>query len=228
MEPIRGDDVLVRSPPFLAFATLAGAALGGCFGNSTTDFPPGLEPLEDDNAAQQQGGAFTETLTMEIQPFTTFNSVHGRGYLLVPPATAWAMSKNPDVMDQGCAVTRHSATVGIEPDYEYGFQMHYEVDNIITVAWDELWRYGTIDGTPEAPQRAMIRYQKVAGTDFIKILEGSVQYYGVDGAPDVTMVEYIEHVNARSSGTSDTMKSMQQRFKATAAVVHGQPLPPCP
>jgi hypothetical protein len=220
---------VVRAPPLSAVAALlASATLGGCFGNSTTEFPAGLEPLEDNAAPTQQGGAFSETLTMQIEPFTTYNSVHGRGYLLVAPTIAWARSKNPDVMEQGCAVTRHMATVGVEPAYEYGFKEHYEVDNIITVAWDELWRFGTIEGTPEAPTRAMVRYQKVAGTDFIKILEGSVQYYGVPDQPDVTMVEYIEHVNARSSGTSDTMASMQERFDATVAAVHDAPPPACP
>lgn len=202
--------------------------LGGCFGNSTTEFPPGLEPLEDDAVAKQQGGAYPETLVMEDQPFTTYYSVHGRGYVLAPPATVWAISKNPDVMDQGCAVTRHSATVGDEPQYEYSFDMHYEVDEVITVAWDEQWRFGTVEGTPELPTRTIVRYQKVSGTDFIKILEGSLQYYALPDDPNATMVEYIEHVNARSSSTSDTRKSMQQRFDATVAQAHGQPIPACP
>lgn len=202
-------------------------SLAGCFGNSKTDFPPGLEPLEDDTAPVQEGGAFTETLVMVQPPTTTFTPVHARGYVLAPPATVWAISKDPDVMDQGCAETRHSATVGDEPQYEYSFDMHYEVDEVITVAWDEQWRFGTIDGTPDAPTRTMVRYQKVSGTDFIKILEGSIQYYAVDGMPDVTMIEYIEHVNARSSGASDTMASMQHRFNATVAVAHGLANPGC-
>lgn len=201
--------------------------LAGCFGNSTTEFPPGLEPLEDDTVPMQQGGTYTETLAIQDQPFTTFNNVHARGYILAPPSMVWSVSKNPDAMDQGCAETRHSSTIGDEPQYEYSFDMHYEVDEVITVAWDEQWRFGTIDGTPEMPARAIVRYQKVSGTDFIKILEGSVQYYALDD-PNVTMVEYIEHVNAQSSSTSDSHKSMQQRFDVTAALAHGQPAPACP
>jgi hypothetical protein len=201
--------------------------LTGCFGNSTTVFPPGLEPLEQDNVPEQQGGAYTETLVMEDQPFTTYNNVHGRGYVLAPPGMVWSISKNPDVMDQGCAETRHSATVGDEPQYEYSFDMHYEVDQVITVSWDEQWRFGTVVGTPEMPSDAMVRYQKVSGTDFIKIIEGSVQYFAVPDDPNVTMIEYIEHVNAQSFSTSDTHKSMQLRFDSTVALAHGQPLPPC-
>ena len=211
-----------------ALALLTVGALTGCFGNSTTVFPPGLEPLEDDTAPMQQGGAYTETLAMVTPSFSTYNAVHGRGYVLAPIAQVWALSKNPDVQDQGCEVTRHSSTIGDEPQYEYSFDMHYEVDNVITVAWDEQWRFGTIDGTPEAPTRAMVRYQKVSGTDFIKILEGSVQYFPAPDDPNVTMIEMIEHVNARSSGTSDTMATMQRRFDDTVALAHGGVIAPCP
>lgn len=210
------------------FAVLTVGALTGCFGSSTTEFPPGLEPLEDDTAPMQQGGAYTETLTMVTPSFPTFNAVHGRGYVLAPIAQVWALSKSPDVMDQGCEVTQHSSTVGTEPQYEYSFEMHYEVDEVITVTWDEDWRFGTVEGTPEAPARTMVRYQKVNGTDLIKILEGSVQYFPAPNDPNVTMVEYVEHVNARSSGTSDTMKTMQRRFDDTVALAHGGAISPCP
>jgi hypothetical protein len=225
--------ITVRAPGKLAVGARAAAVVGllaiaGCFGNTTTDFPPGLEPLEDDTAPMQQGGAYTETLVMVTQPLTTYNSVHGRGYILASPGTVWAASKNPDVMDQGCEVSSRMATVGVEPDYEYSLKMHYTVNDIITVEWDELWRFGTLEGTPEVPDRAIIRYQKVAGTEFIKILEGSVQLWSLPDDPDVTMVEYIEHVNARSSNASDTMKSMQERFDQMVAASHGLPVPPCP
>jgi len=223
-----GTEVGLRGRGLRAAIVAGLLATAGCFGNSTTEFPPGLEPLEDDTAPMQQGGSYAESLTMVVQPFTTYNSVHGRGYILAAPGTVWATSKNPDVMDQGCAVSSHMATIGVEPEYEYGFKMHYVVNDIITIDWDELWRFGTVEGTPEMPDRAIVRYQKVDGTDFIKILEGSVQLYSLPDDPNVTMVEYIEHVNARSSGPSDTMKSMQERFDQMVAVSHGQPIPPCP
>jgi hypothetical protein len=200
--------------------------LSGCFGNSPTEFPPGLEPLEED-AVPTQSAPYTETLATSIEPFTTFQPVHGRGYILAPPAAVWAVSKNPDVMVQGCKQTRHSATVGDEPQYEYSFDMHYEVDEVITVAWDEQWRFGAVEGTPDLPTRAIVRYQKVNGTDFIKILEGSTQYYAVPDDPNVTMVEYVEHVNARSTGPQDSVDTLNHRFNATVAVVHGLPNPGC-
>ena len=133
---------------WVATAALATAALGGCFGDTTTEFPPGLEPLEDDTAPAQQGGSYTETLTMVDGELTNYTWVHGRGYILADPGTVWAASKDVDVMASACSTDTYSAEVGVEPEYEYGFRISYEVDQVITIAWDELWRYGTIEGTP--------------------------------------------------------------------------------
>jgi len=41
------------------------------------------------------------------------------------------------------------------------------------------------------------------------------------------MVEYVEHVNARSSNANDSKDTFTHRFAATMAVVHGQPNPLC-
>src|SRR5438045_565119 len=43
--------------------------LSGCFGNSATEFPPGLEPLEEDAVPAQPGGPYSETLVTAIEPF---------------------------------------------------------------------------------------------------------------------------------------------------------------
>src|SRR5262245_40117119 len=162
------------------------------------------------------------------EPFTTANRVHGRGYVRAPPARVWAGAKEPEVADQGCEATRHSWTAGGEPEYEFSLAIHYEVDKVITVAWDEDWRFGTITGTPDQPTRTMVRYQKVNGSDLIKILEGSIQYYALADDTNITMVEYIEHLNARSSGPDDSMKTMQRRFDDTVLRAHGGVIPPCP
>ncbi|MCA9677149.1 MAG: hypothetical protein H6708_09320 [Kofleriaceae bacterium] len=212
---------------WVATAALATAALGGCFGDTTTEFPPGLEPLEDDTAPAQQGGSYTETLTMVDGELTNYTWVHGRGYILADPGTVWAASKDVDVMASACSTDTYSAEVGVEPEYEYGFRISYEVDQVITIAWDELWRYGTIEGTPSAPTLAMIRYQKVFGSELIQLIEGSVQLHATDD-PDVTEIETIEHLAAAGGGASDIRASMQYRFDSLAAVAHGQPQPPCP
>ena len=70
------------------------------------------------------------------------------------------------------------------------------MDEIITVAWDELWRFGTVTGTPDAPELAMIRYQKVFGSDFITLIEGSILLRAAEAGH--TELEFIEHLSVRT------------------------------
>lgn len=198
--------------------------LAACQDDITTVFPDGLEPLEDNTAPVPQAGAGVEellTVATEGDP----KVVHGRGLIFAPPGVVWAAAKDPEHL-YSCATTRHSAMVGVEPQYEYGWKYHYEVDEIITVAWDELWRFGTITGTPEAPELAIIRYQKVFGSDFITLIEGSIMLRAAEAG--ATEVEFIEHLAAVRGATSDMAASMQNRFHTLVELGHGRPAPGCP
>lgn len=201
-------------------------ALAACQDNVTTVFPDGLEPLEDNTApVPQAGGGVEELLTVQDDDGDV-KRLHGRGLVLAPPAVVWAAAKDAERMAAVCATTRHEATVGVEPQYEYGWKIHYEVDEIITVAWDELWRLGTVEGTPEAPTLAMVRYQKVFGSDFITLLEGSILIKATDDG--ATLLEFIEHLSA-FRGSFDQMKgSMTHRYQSLVEVAHGRPAPGCP
>ncbi|MBK9032609.1 MAG: hypothetical protein IPL61_15070 [Myxococcales bacterium] len=198
--------------------------LAACQDDITTVFPDGLEPLEDNTAPVAQAGAGVEELltnTAESDP----KIVHGRGLVFAPPGVVWAATKDPEHL-ASCATTRHSAMVGVEPQYEYGWKYHYEVDEIITVAWDELWRFGTITGTPEAPELAIIRYQKVFGSDFISLIEGSIM---LKAAPEGhTELEFIEHLSAVRGSTGQMRDSMIQRYHTLVELSHGRPAPGCP
>jgi len=198
----------------------------GCQDDVTTMFPAGLEPLEDNAAPEPPGGPSSEEL-MLVSSDGEHKWVHGRGFIQVAPALVWAASKDPERVAADCDTTRHMATTGVEPAYEYGFQMHYEVDDVLDVAWDELWRYGTIEGVVEAPTFAIIRYQKVFGSDFITTLEGSAIILATD-VPDRTELEFVEHLTALGGSVDNMKRSMQRRFDILSAVVHDQPVPVCP
>lgn len=197
------------------------ALVAACQDDITTVFPPGLEPLEDNRAPPVDG---TETLRYDSADGDR-KRLHGRGVILAPPGVVWAASKDPERMAARCATSRHRAEVGVEPQYEYGFAMHYEVDEIVTVAWDEHWRYGTILGTPAAPDLAIIRYQKVFGSDFISLLEGSILLEASgDGHTEVQLIEHLTAIG----GSLDQMRgSMSRRFAMLRAVAHGDPEPGC-
>ena len=198
------------------------ALVAGCQDDVTTVFPPGLEPLEDNTAPEPPGD---ELVT--VQGGDELKWVHGRGYLHGAPAAVWAATKDPERMAAACETDRHQASPGEEPQYEYGFKIHYEVEQVLTVAWDEQWRYGTVTGTPDAPVLAIIRYQKVYGSDFITTLEGSMILKATDD-PAVTALEFVEHLNALG-GSHDQMKtSMVQRFGILRALLRDEPAPACP
>ena len=58
--------------------------------------------------------------------------------------------------------------------YEYSFLVHYVVNNILTVEWDDQWRWGTIqDGTGSGSAAAffgMIKHQKTQGLELHRAL----------------------------------------------------------
>ena len=198
----------------------------GCFGDSATVFPAGLEPLEADPVPVQQGGTPTETLAFQSTE-EGYISLYGRGYVHATPATVWPLAKNPQNMIALCSTTTQTVTPNDEPSYEFSFQVAYTVDSTLTIDWQEDWRYGTITGTVADPTLAMIRYQKVYGSDFIDLIEGSVEVKSTDD-PNVTDVEFVEHLKALESGVADMMKSMQYRFDSLVAAAHSMPQPACP
>jgi hypothetical protein len=205
---------------------LIAIVLAGCQSNVTTPFPPGLEPIEDNPVPTQQGGARTETLvTQGID--TDYIHTYGRGYVLLDPATVWRMSKNPSVVLASCSTNSQTVTPEDDPAYELIFSVHYSVTNVLTVEWDDEWRFGTVTGTPEAPMVAMMKHQKTQGSDFIHLSEGTIEVSATDD-PAVTELAFVEDLDATGGGVGDVIKGMQHDYDSILAVAHGNPPPACP
>ena len=197
--------------------------LAGCFGNESTEFPPGLEPLEDNTAPTPDG----ETITFVDGDNGSWAWVHGRAHVHDEPAVVWTTLKVPELMAAVCSTDSHSIEADVEPEYEHSFQLSYFVDDLVNIEWDEVWRYGTVEGTPAAPALGMIRYQKVWGSELIYTLEGSIQLHATED-PGITELEMVEHLAAAGGDRSDIRKSMQHRFDSVVAVLAGGVAPPCP
>jgi len=211
---------------FRLFLALAIAATAACQGDVATPFPPGLEPLEDNIIPVQQGGAYAEGLrTMSVD--TDYIKIYGRGYVLASPGATWAGSKNPLVDMAVCSTDERMVTPDDQPEYEYSFVVHYIVHNVLTVEWDDQWRFGTIAGTPEMPMLAAMKHQKVQGSDFITLSEGTVQVLTTDD-PDVTELSFVEHLDAAGGSVADVLAGVQYHYDAMVAAAHGNPLPACP
>jgi hypothetical protein len=197
------------------------AALAGCQDNVATPFPPGLEPFEDQGVPARPDGPFVETLRTESQNASTI-SVHARGFVLVDIETLWAAAMAPEPNVSECKTTSHAVMVGNEPQYDYSFLVHYVVDDILTVEWDDQWRFGRI-----TDDLGMIKHQKVQGSDFITLSEGTIQVVTTED-PGVSELLFVEHLDAIMADTGDVVAAMQHNYDALVAVAHGNPIPPCP
>lgn len=196
-------------------------ALAGCQDNVTTPFPEGLEPFEDNAVPARPDGPFVETLRTESQP-SDYVSVHARGFVLVDIETLWAASMAPEPNVSVCKTSSHSVMPANEPQYDYSFLVHYVVNDILTVEWDDQWRFGRI-----TDDLGMIKHQKVQGSDFITLSEGTIQVITTSD-PGVSELLFVEHLDAIMADTGDVVAAMQHNYDALVAAAHGTPIPPCP
>lgn len=202
------------------------ALLVGCQSDISTPFPPGLTPFDDMNPVPDPTDLTSQTLVMQTDD-TGYIHVYGKGFIQASPEALWAASKNPPVMYATCSTDEQDVTIEDEKDFEFAFQVHYTVTEIVTVDWHDEWRYGVIDGTDDAIVDTMIKHQKITGSSFIKRSEGTIQF-AATANPDVTLVSFTEHLNAVSGSDGDVKNGMQHNFDALVATTHGQAIPDCP
>lgn len=196
--------------------------LAACQDNVSTPFPPGLEPLEENPVDEPVG----EELRTQAKD-TDYIHVYGRGLVFSAPATLWALAQEPAAMYARCSTDEQMVMRDNDPMYEASFLVHYVVRDILTVEWDDQWRYGVVEGTREAPTLGMIKHQKTQGSDFIRLSQGTVQILATDD-PDVTELAFVEHLDALSGSAGDVTRGMQDNYNRLRALAHGQPTPPCP
>jgi hypothetical protein len=202
------------------------ASLAGCQDDVTTPFPAGLEPLED-NRVPDSTGAPKEELRSKQSSSGDTEETHGRGYVFTDPATLWQLTKDPVAMVARCRTDSQTVTPGTDPAYELDYVVHYVVNDILTVEWDDQWRYGIIEGTPDAPVFGMIRHQKIQGSDFIAVSEGTIQVLATED-PGISELAFVEHLDAIMGNSGDLLEGMQDNYARLLALVHDLPRPSCP
>jgi hypothetical protein len=200
---------------------LAIIVLAACQDDIATPFPPGLEPLEDNAVAPRADGPFDETLRIQ----TTNNDlirVYARGFVTVPFTTLWTAAKASAPNVSVCKTDERIVTEANEAQYEYSFLVHYIVHDFVTVEWDDQWRFGLV-----TDELAMIRHQKIQGSDFLRLSEGTIQVLATSD-PNVSELAFVEHLDAVSATEADVVEGVQHNYEALVAVAHRAPLPPCP
>jgi hypothetical protein len=199
----------------------------GCFGTEVTEFPDGLEPLEENTLAPPMGTAaepYPEEFVLDATPGGRFDVILGRGYIQAPLAEVWAAYRDPAVGADRRTSPEWSSTPVDDPQYEESYVVHHVANDIVTVEWDVTWRHGVVEGTADAPELVAIRWQKTDGSTLISVIRGSLVLRPVgDGA--VTEVELAYHASATGAGTDTYVQYMQDVYDDAVAVTRGEPLP---
>jgi hypothetical protein len=205
--------------------TLAVAALG-CQHDIHTPFI-GLEPLEHNPIPEQTSGPYSETLQTSTDD-SGYIHVYGRGFVHVDAAKLWQLSKNPEALVAKCSTDGQAVTPNDEPKYEYSFVVHYTVHDVLTVQWDDAYRFGVLAGADDAPELGMIKHQKINGSSFISLSAGTIQVTPTLDDTSTSELAFVEHLNAEGSSDSDVVSGVRYTYAALLALAHGQAIPPCP
>ena len=189
---------------------------------SETPFPDGLEPLEE--------------LMVELPPPTSedrvawasgdegdYAWVHLRGLLSTDIDGAWSALRQPEVFIDMRKIADYTIEEVEDPAYDYVYNVHNVVHDIVTVEFDVQWRHGG-ERIDDQLSRVGVRWQKVAGTDFIAALQGSVQILPVEGS-ELVEVQVIEHLTATLDQEDNAIQYVTDLYERWNAVVNGDPLP---
>ena len=192
----------------------------GC-GDNIDPLPDGLTSLEANTAPVGTLGQL-----QLVDGEDGYLWLHGRGRLPGNVVALWRGLQVPERVVATCRINRYQFNPIADEQYDFSFSSDNEVDNVVTVDWQETWRFGTLRDDATGSLRR-IRYQKTEGSSFISLIEGQIDI-STDAASNDIDVQLIEHLDAIGGGVSDMQKSMQRRFDIMVAVAQGAPVPPCP
>ena len=205
---------------------LLGSMLFGCYGSEVTDFPDGLEPLDENMLEPPMGtedDPYPEEYVLEASNGGRYSLILGRGYIHAPLAEVWAAYQDPAVGADRRTSPEWSSSPVDDPAYEESYVVHHVKHDIVTVEWDVTWRHGLVEGTMEQPEVVAIRWQKTEGSTLISVIEGSLVLRSV-GEGDITEVELAYHASATGAGRDTFVRYMQDVYDDAVAVTHGEPL----
>ncbi|TVQ87481.1 MAG: hypothetical protein EA397_18000 [Deltaproteobacteria bacterium] len=199
--------------------------LAGCFGDSITAFPEGLEPLEEllFEPISLLDGVPDEG--MELVTGRRDDGVlwgHLRGFVHAPLSEVWLAYQHPDVVVDRRRVHTYTPRLNVEEDYDFSMAIDQVVRDIITVEYTLTWRHGAV-GEPEQPSKVAMRWQKTSGSNLIEILQGSVVLLPTP-IEDITEVQSIEHLKAPLTSTDEIEGLLTDVWHDTLDFAHGREL----
>ena len=190
-------------------------AFAACQSSEETEFPPGLAPLGDNTATLP--GESGESVHIVTGAADGYDYGHARGRLRTDMNAVWEALGDPEVLINRRDIDRWTVTRDTEPAYEMSYRIHSVIEEIVTVEYDQDWRFGRTD------EVIIGRYQKTQGSSFISVLEGSVIARPL--SDDMVEIELVQHLGAVGGDDSTIVDYLQLSFDSLRARVHGQPLP---
>jgi hypothetical protein len=218
----------VRRPLVLACALAAGWLASGCFGNSETVFPPGLEPWESPNTAMAPEPTADEPYP-EVLVFqrTRWNGsipgMHARAYVHADVQTTFDAVRHPLSGADRHDNADFSWEYGVDPEYTYSHRSTLRIEYTagFFVEFQLTWRSGVVEmDEMGVPTVTATRWQKTFGTDSIPLLEGSIVCTRVED--DVTELQIQYHLEATASDHGTIEDYLTLYYASILAYAHGE------
>ena len=201
--------------------------LMGCISNDVeqNEFPKILEPLDDIRVEPPEGDGYPEEIAVLSEDGTDYAWAHARGYLHLSIEDAWTALRNDLVYVNQRDVTNYTVTEMDSDTYNYIFQVENEVQDILPVEFTNEWRHVGHQNDKEETSDVVVRWQKIEGTDFIQLLEGSVEILPIDGEDSIVEIRIIEHLKATLDQEANAVEFVTDMAERWRLVGHGEAIP---
>ena len=198
-----------------------------CFSEDVVEkeFPSILEPLEEIRVGLPAGDDYPEEIKLISEDGEEYAWVHARGYLHLSLEDAWTALRNDLVYVNQRTVESYTVTEVDSEEYDYIYIVENQVQDIVLVEFTNEWRHvGNLDEKGELSD-VVVRWQKIEGTDFIQLMEGSVEIIPVEGEDAVVEIRIIEHLKATLDQEDNAVEFVTDMAERWRLVGQGQSIP---
>ncbi len=178
-----------------------------CQENVLTEFPEGFEPWEEHAAPLPDpvgDDACPETLVFVRNPrYEESWNVHATACIHQPIETVFASVREATTSRDPTTTTTFEALPPMAEECDGDYQTAVHVDDVVDVDFRTCWRHTVVsEDETGAPTVTATRWQKVWGSSFISVMEGSIVLAPLESDPNITVVRYQYHLNALSSSNT--------------------------
>jgi hypothetical protein len=189
------------------------------------EFPTILEPLEEIRVGLPEGDDYPEEIEVLSEDGENYAWVHARGYLHLSLDDAWIALRNDLVYVNQRDVAEYTVTEVDSDEYDYIFVVDNKVQDIVPVEFTNEWRHvGNLDDKDDVSD-VVAFWQKTDGTEFIQLMEGSVEIIPVEGEDAVVEIRIIEHLKATLDQEANAVEFVTDMAERWRLVGHGESIP---